>query len=46
MTISGELEILPEHSEKLVRLHEVKVVPTIRNNIVSGGILLQDEYEM
>ena len=46
MTISGELEILPENSEKLVRLHEVKVVPNIRNNIVSGGILLQDEYEM
>ena len=46
MNISGELVILPENTEKSVKLHKVKVVTSIKNNIVSVGLLLQDGDEI
>ena len=46
VTISGKLEILPENTEKSVKIQEVKVVPKITKNVVSMVILLQDGDDM
>ena len=46
MTISGELEILTEKTEKSGKIQEVNIVPNATKNIVSVELLLQYGYDM
>ena len=46
MTISGELEILTEKTEKSGKIQEVNIVPNATKNIVSVELLLKNGDEI
>ena len=46
VTISRKLEILPENTEKSVKLQKVKLMPKITENIVIVVLLLNDGDDM